>query len=144
LWLWTNVEWAARQRRILESQKPITVEVFALAPVLFFHCQHCELIWQYVGVGHSFRQEQSLSCIPDDLKQEYQRISDWLRDMAGLYGSRLKFKVIDAVSIEGWFKSLWYGLHRYPAIVVDHKTKAIGADLGRATALIEERLARPE
>jgi hypothetical protein len=52
----------------------------------------------------------------------------------------LRFRIIDAASIEGWFKSLRHGLRQYPAIIVDGE-KAVGTELERATALIERRLA---
>jgi hypothetical protein len=125
----------------MRQERPITVEVLAYAPVAFFHCLHCELVWEQAGVGSSYRREQLESSIPDDLKQEYQRLSDWVRRMIEVYGSKLEFKIIDVASIEGWIKSLRYRVRTYPAVIVDRKEKTFGADWERAAELIERRLA---
>lgn len=121
-------------------QRPITVEVLTYAPVAFFHCLHCELVWQQTGVGAIYRREQLESSIPDDLKEQYQQLSDWVRKMAGSYAGRLIFKVIDAASIEGWIKSVRYRVHKYPVVIVDGKEKSVGPDFEHATALIRRRL----
>ncbi|HYL22708.1 MAG TPA: DUF1525 domain-containing protein [Gemmatimonadales bacterium] len=122
-------------------QTPITVEVIAYAPVAFFHCQHCELIWQDSPARTRDRREQLESALPDDLKQQYQQLSDWVRGMVATHQSRLAFRIVDAASVEGWFKSLRYGVRQYPAVIVDGKEKVVGTSFERATALIEQRLA---
>ncbi len=75
--------------------KPVLVEVIAYAPTAFYHCQHCELIWQQADVSGVFHQEQLESSIPEDLKQDYQHLSDWVRNTVEIYGGRVAFKVID-------------------------------------------------
>jgi hypothetical protein len=124
-------------------EKPITVEVLAYAPTAFFHCKHCELVWQQTGASAKYHQEQLDSAFPEDLMQQYQQLSDWVRQMADTYGDRLQFKVIDAASIEGWLKSLRYWVHRYPAVIVDGKAKCSGLDCQAASELIRQRLASP-
>jgi len=47
---------------------------------------------------------------------------------------------VDAASIEGFFKSLFHRLNRYPAFIVDGK-KYVGDDFSRVDALISEGLA---
>lgn len=125
----------------METQKPVSVEVLTYAPTLFFHCQHCEVVWQEAGVGEKFRREQIASALPDDLKEEYQQLSDWVRETIEAYGERIAFRVIDVASIEGVWKSVRYGIHKYPAIVVERKDKIVGHDFDRASDLIRRRLA---
>jgi hypothetical protein len=125
----------------MEPQKPITVEVLAYAPVAFFHCQHCEVVWQQTGASKHFHHEQLASSLPDDLMTEYQQLSDWVRQMMAAYSERIVLRVIDAASIEGWLKSVRHGLHKYPAVIVDGKEKIIGCDFERATAVIHQRMA---
>jgi len=127
----------------MSAQEPIRVEVLAYAPTAFFHCRHCELVWQQTGTGRALRQEQLASSLPDDLMRQYQQISDWVLKMAETYGSRLQFKVIDAASLEGWFKSLRYRVRRYPAVIVGGRTKFLGPDLQRATELIRQSVDIP-
>jgi len=127
----------------MDAQKPITVEVLAYAPTAFFHCRHCEVVWQQTGTGRALREEQLETSLPADLMRQYQQVSDWVFQMAETYGSRLQFKVIDAASLEGWFKSLRYWVRRYPAVIVDGRTKVLGPDLERASELIRHTVATP-
>jgi hypothetical protein len=48
--------------------------------------------------------------------------------------------VVDAASIEGFFKSLRYGVHKYPTVVIDGKAQTIGEDWKQAETLIDQRL----
>jgi len=125
----------------MKAEKPIRVEVLAYAPSAFFHCRHCEVVWQQTGVGNPLRQEQLDASLPEDLKLEYLELSDWVRQMVAAYGENITFSVIDAASIEGWLKSMRYRLHRYPAVIVDGKEKVIGRGcFDQATAVIRQRM----
>ncbi len=124
----------------LTEQKPILVEILAYAPTQFFHCQHCEFVWQQAGVGARMHQEQLDSSIPPDLQREYADLSDWVRSTVEVYSGRVVFKVIDVASMEGLVKSVRYGARRYPAFVVDGKAKYIGTDFEQAKRLIDERI----
>lgn len=124
----------------MEPQEHITVEVLAYAPVAFFHCRHCEVVWQQAGMSQHFHREQVASSLPDDLMEEYRKLSDWVRKMSAAYGERITFRVIDAASIEGWLKAVRYRLHSYPAVIVNGKEKIIGCDFERATAAIHQRM----
>jgi hypothetical protein len=119
----------------------VTIEVIAYAPAAFFHCMHCEVVWQASGLRTTDRREQLDSSLPEDLKAEYQRLSDWVRATLARHGERVRFRIVDAASVEGWCKSVWYRVRRYPAVIVDRKEKSVGPELERATALIERRLA---
>src|SRR6266487_6003099 len=55
----------------------VQVEVLTYAPTEFYHCQHCEIVWQEVGFGQRVRAEQRKVGLPFDLQAEYQAISDW-------------------------------------------------------------------
>ncbi len=120
---------------------PVTIDVIAYAPVAFFHCLHCESIWQHTDVRAKARREQLETSLPPDLRDQYQQLSDWVRRMDEAHGRRVRFRIVDAASVEGCLKSLRYGVRHYPAVIVDGKDKSTGADLERATALIERRLA---
>ena len=124
----------------MKTEKPVKVEVIAYAPVAFFHCKHCELVWDQAGAAKNIHEEQLASSLPEDLKQEYQQLSDWVREMVTAFGDRIIFRVVDAASIEGWWKSLRYRVHQYPAVIVDGEEKLVGAGcLQQAAAAIRER-----
>ena len=124
----------------MKAEKPVKVEVIAYAPVAFFHCRHCELVWDQAGAAKNIHEEQLASSLPEDLKQEYQQLSDWVREMVAAFGERITFRVIDAASLEGWWKSLRYRVHTYPAVIVADREKIIGSGhLEQATAVIRQR-----
>lgn len=118
----------------------VTIEVIAYAPAAFFHCMHCEVVWQASGLRTTDRREQLDTSLPEDLKAQYQRLSDWVRATLARHGERVRFRIVDAASVEGWLKSLWYRVRRYPAVIVDGREKSVGPELEHATALIERRL----
>jgi hypothetical protein len=103
---------------------------------------HCELIWRESGARTRDRREQLDTSLPEDLQGQYQQLSDWVRGMVDAHGPRLRFRIVDAASVEGCIKSLRYGVRRYPAVIVDGKEKSIGAPFEHATALVERRLAQ--
>ncbi|MBI4673368.1 MAG: hypothetical protein HY741_17085 [Chloroflexi bacterium] len=122
------------------QSKPILVEILAYAPTQFFHCQHCEFVWQQVGAGAALHQEQLDSSIPDDLKREYANLSAWVRGTVDLYGGRVVFKIIDVASLEGLLKSVRYRARRYPAFIIEGKERYTGTDYEQVKSLIDNEL----
>ena len=92
------------------------------------------------GLGQKVHREQLESGLPDDLAAEFHSLSGWAQALRAQYGPRVIFRLVDAASIEGFFKSLFRWLHRYPAFVVDGRTY-IGSDLSCVDVLISESLA---
>lgn len=119
----------------------VLVQVLAYAPTQFFHCQHCELVWQQAGAGAAFHQEQLDSSIPDDLKREYANLSAWVYETLDTYGDRVVIKIIDAASMEGLWKAVRYNVHRFPAFIIDGKEKHVGMDFIHVKRLIDKQLA---
>ncbi len=122
--------------------EPLKVEIIAYAPTAFYHCQHCELVWDQTGFSQGVRQEQINNGLPQDLLREYAAVSDWVRQVFARHCDRVVVQVIDAASVEGVWKSLRYGVHRYPAIIVDGHDKSVGMDFAPADASIARRLVR--
>lgn len=84
--------------------------------------------------------DQLESGLPDDLAAEFHVLSQWAHGLAERFGSRITLRVVDAASMEGFFKSLFRRLSRYPAFVVDGR-KYVGSDFSRVDALISQSLA---
>ncbi len=120
---------------------PLKVEIIAYAPTAFYHCQHCEVVWDQLGFSRGVRQEQLNSGLPEDMQREYLAVSDWVRQLFARYCDQVVIQVIDAASVEGVWKSLRYGVHRYPAVVIDGREKTVGTDFHLADAAIAQRLA---
>ncbi len=123
--------------------KAVMVEIIAYAPTAFYHCQHCEVTFQEAGFGQRIREEQLAHALPEDLLQDYQALSDWVRAVTDYYCGRVVVKVIDAASVEGFWKSLRHGVRRYPAVIVQGREKCIGTDWATVRAMVERYLPAP-
>jgi len=121
--------------------RPVTVDVITYAPTVFYHCQHCELTFQEMGLGERLRRAEAAEALPDDLAREYQSLSDWVHGLLERHGRGLRVRVIDAASIEGFLASLRYRVGRYPAVIVDGRDKRVGTDFSALDPLIDRRLA---
>ena len=73
---------------------------------------------------------------PQEWQDDYQRLADWVYDLAGRYGDRLLIKVIDPQSPEGLLKSLRYRVRRYPTFVIDGRKKVVGWQRERLEAAL--------
>jgi hypothetical protein len=118
----------------------VQVEVLTYAPTEFYHCLHCEIVWQDVGLGQRVRAEQRNAGLPSDLQAEYQAISDWAARAHQQYAQRLQVKVVDVASIEGVIKAIRHRVPRFPAFIVDGHERIIGFDRERLDAALAERL----
>ena len=107
--------------------KPLLAEIIAYAPTAFYHCTHCEVAWREMGATNRIHDEQMESSLPKDLINEYQAVSDWVQEVFRVHCDRIAVKVIDAASLEGFFKSLKYNARRYPAVIVDQKARFMGS-----------------
>ena len=121
--------------------RPVTVEVITYAPTVFYHCQHCELTFQEMGIGERLRRREAAEALPEDLTREYQAVSDWVHGLLERHGPRVRVDVLDAASIRGFFASLRHRVGRYPAVIVDGREKRIGLDLAALDPLIDRKVA---
>jgi hypothetical protein len=121
--------------------RPLLVEIIAYAPTAFYHCTHCEVAWREAGVTNHIHDEQVASSLPQDLAEDYQELSDWVRSLFKRYCDELVIKVVDAASLEGFFKALRYGARRFPAVIVAGEARFQNGDFEAASEEIERRLA---
>jgi len=119
--------------------KPLLVEIIAYAPTAYYHCTHCEVAWREIGADNRIHQEQLESSLPEDLIKEYQAISNWVQEMFRIHCDAVVLKVIDAASVEGFYKSLRYNARRYPAVIVNKKARFFGSQMLSAAS---EEIAR--
>lgn len=106
--------------------EPVSVEIIAYAPTAFYHCTHCEVAWRAYGMTNRLHDEQVVSSLPTELAADYQAVSDWVHQVLRRYCDRVTIKVIDAASLEGFVKTLRYGIRRYPAVVIGKAVRFAG------------------
>jgi hypothetical protein len=109
--------------------EPLLVEIIAYAPTAYYHCTHCEVAWREMGATNRIHEEQIESSLPADLIREYQVVSEWVKEMFRVHCDAIVLKVIDAASIEGFYKSLRYNARRYPAVIVNRHTRFFGSQM---------------
>lgn len=122
--------------------KPLMVELVAFAPTQFYHCQHCEVVWTAARMPNvkKFHDDTVETSMPPEMMKEYNVLSDWVINAAEHYGGRVVFKVVDAASLEGVWKSLRYGVRKYPAVIVEGRGRVIGEDFTQAEQMIDRHL----
>jgi hypothetical protein len=124
--------------------KPVSVDVITYAPTVFTHCQHCEVAFGEVGIGERLRRQEAAEALPEDLARDFQTLSDWVHALLERHGPRVRVRVVDAASVEGFLSSLRHRVGRYPAIIVDRDEKRIGSDFGALDMLIDRKVAAAE
>jgi len=78
--------------------------------------------------------------LPAELKQEFHDLSEWAYTLPAKFGGHVTVRLIDAVSIEGFFKALVRRLPRYPAFSVEGR-RYVGSDFAYVDGLISQCLA---
>lgn len=109
--------------------KPLLVEVIAYAPTAYYHCTHCEVARHEMGANKRIHEEQMQSSLPEELMNEYRAVSGWVQELFRVHCDAVLLKVIDAASIEGFYKSLKYQARRYPAVIVNGTSRFLGIEM---------------
>jgi hypothetical protein len=73
---------------------------------------------------------------PLELKEEYLKLSDWIKELIRIYDQSLIIKLIDAQSILGFYKSLRHWVRKYPTFIVEGKETYTGWDKGQLKDLL--------
>jgi hypothetical protein len=116
----------------------LQMDVVTYAPTVLYHCQHCELTFQQMGIGDKAHRQQARESLPDDLRADFHRLSDWIHHLRDRYGERIRVRVVDAASLQGFWASLRFRTARYPFVVVDGRRRHVGTDFERVEPIIEE------
>ena len=124
----------------MSTRRPVSVQVIAYTPTIFYHCQHCELAFQEMGVGERLRRREAAEALPEDLAREFQAVSDWVHGVIERHAGRVRIDVLDAASIRGFFTSLRHRINRYPAVIVDDE-KRVGLDPASLDSLVDRKVA---
>ena len=86
------------------------------------------------------RDDLALNEYPEDLKEEYLFLSNWIRELAQKYRQQILIRVIDIQSLLGIYKSIRHRVHQYPTFIVNKKGKYTGKDKAQLNALLQEYL----
>jgi len=117
--------------------KPILLEIVTKVMTSFGQCRRCKILFDQAGFDQKLHQKE-MDEYPADLKEENTKLSDWIRELNGLYKHRLSIKLIDAPSPLGIYKSLRYRIRTYPTFIVEGKETYAGWDKGRLESLLDK------
>jgi hypothetical protein len=119
----------------------VDVQVITYAPTAFYHCQHCEIAFGQVGLGSSIHREQAARSLPDDLLEDFAALSERVRELNERFADDVRIRIVDAASIEGFFKSLRFRTRSYPAVIVDGARRDAGPGYDNLITLVEAAVA---
>jgi hypothetical protein len=117
--------------------KPIRLEVIVPTFEGLGMCSACELVLAEAGVGEH-PAERALDEYPQEWRDDFQRLTDWVYGLADQFGSQIQIKVIDPQSPEGLLKSIRYWVRRYPTWIVNGKKRVIGWDRQALEAAVQD------
>jgi hypothetical protein len=114
-----------------------TINVEVIAPLISGakHCQHCQGFIEDAGISQRV-QEEELKSYPEEMWQDYARLSQMIRDLSARYGDQLRIIMIDPHSPMGLWKSLRHWVRSYPTFIVNGQAKYAGWDLGPLDSLL--------
>jgi len=121
--------------------QPVLLEVLAYVPTDFFHCLHCERLFDVAGIGAPIHREIQTS-YPPEMLEGAERLATWLQDLSARYRGRLHIRVVDPQSLEGFLKSLRYWVRCYPTFVINHRTKYTGWEPDALARLLAQQMAQ--
>jgi len=100
------------------------------------HCQHCTPYMDDAGVSQRVNTEE-INSYPEEMWQDYTRLSAIVRDLSARYGNHLRIVLIDPRTPMGLWKSLRHWVRRYPTFIVNGRGKCAGWDTGALDRLLQ-------
>jgi hypothetical protein len=96
-------------------------------------------MYDQAGLKQKFHQNE-MDEYPTDFKEEYVKLSDWIRELVRLYKHRLLIRLIDVQSPVGIYKSLRYRIRTYPTFIINGKETYAGWDKGGLESLLDKHI----
>jgi hypothetical protein len=118
------------------SQTPLDIEIVTHVTGSMNHCSHCQVFVDGAGIGGQVH-AQDMSSYPEEFIRDWERLSDWVRELTATFSGRLMIHITDAGSPRGLWKNLRNGIRRYPAFIIDGHEIYQGWDKEQLASLIQ-------
>jgi len=115
---------------------PVQIDVIAPLPEGWGICLSCEMLMARADLDKA-PSERGLEEYPPEWQEDFHRLSDLVLDLAARYGDSILIRIWDPRSLQGLWKSIRYGVRRYPTFIVAGR-KISGWD----TVQLEQTLAK--
>ncbi|MBU0516113.1 MAG: hypothetical protein KJ621_15225 [Proteobacteria bacterium] len=124
------------------QRPPLYVEVITRVLTISGSTSPLELLLSDVASGQDANAQ--INQYPREMKEEYLRLSDWIRKLSTGYGHRILIKIIDAHTPLGLYKAVRYRFRKTPTFIVNGRHKYTGWDEQRLEIILNWHLARAE
>jgi len=81
--------------------------------------------------------ERNLEEYPPDWQEDFRRLSDTVMNIAVRYGDAVLIRIFDPRSLQGLWKSVRYGVRRYPTFIVLGHGKVAGWDIEQLDEILQ-------
>jgi hypothetical protein len=107
--------------------KPVQIDVFYPVPEGWGICTTCEVMMAQANMGQA-PHERGLDEYPPDWQEEFKRLSSTVFNLADRYQDDVQIRIWDPRSLQGLWRSIRYGVRRYPTFLVNGRDKTTGWD----------------
>jgi len=121
------------------DMKPVSIEVVGRALTAYDHCIRCLSIFRELDMGRKAKMAD-IDDYPTDMKEDSVKLSKLLHELYELYKHRISFRLIDAQSPLGIYKSLIHRFRIYPTFIIEKKDVCSGWDRKKLEELIDRRI----
>jgi hypothetical protein len=121
-----------------------TISLEVIAPLVsgVKHCQRCTPYMDDAGLSERVNADE-INSYPEEMWQDYTRLSGIVRDLSARYGGHLRITLIDPRTPMGLWKSLRHWVRRYPTFIVNGRRKCAGWDQDALEGLLRASGAAP-
>lgn len=102
-------------------------------------CNACELILSQASLGQA-PEERGLEEYPPELVDEFTRLSTAIYALADRFHGQVQIRVWDPRSLQGLWKAIRHGVHRYPTFIIGKQYKLTGWDESELLRQIQSAL----
>jgi hypothetical protein len=119
------------------TMTPVQVEVITPLPEGWGICLSCEALIAQAEMDKA-PHERGLDEYPPEWQADFQRFSEAILELSLRYGDSVMIRIWDPRSLQGLFKAVRYGIHRYPTFVVGGHRKVVGLEMSQLGQALQE------
>jgi hypothetical protein len=116
---------------------PVQVDVINPLPEGWGICLTCEMLMAQADLGQA-PYERGLEEYPPEWRAEFNRFSDLIMDLSARYADTIMIRIFDPRSLQGLWKSIRYGVRRYPTFIVTGNQKISGWDIAQLEQTLKQ------
>lgn len=117
--------------------EPIQIDVFYPVPEGWGLCTTCETMIAQADLGQP-PYERGLEEYPPEWQEDFKRLASTIFALSDRYQEKVKIRIWDPRSLQGLWKSIKYGVRRYPTFIVNGHNKITGWDRDKLEQTVKE------